>query len=116
MGKRRKSEADDGDVAYIHLPGPSRDGKERGETGKEGRCISRIDLWGLELLSLSTLSITQITRSEKWTGREERGGVYDDDDGGIDGLMCPWESRRIAVIRWPQMSQGRLWRGNDGAE
>lgn len=51
------------------------------EDSQKGRRLSRIDLWGLGLLCLSTLSITQVIRSEKQSGRE-RGGVYDD---GIDG-------------------------------
>ena len=44
-GEGKKGEGDYWDLAYIHFSGPA----ERRDSQK-GRCISRTDLWGLDLL------------------------------------------------------------------
>lgn len=86
-------------------------GGERRDSQK-GRRVSRIDLWGLDLLCLFTPSITQIIRSEKQSGREEGRSVWWW-DWWIDVSLG--ESVHCS-IRCRQMSQGQVWRGNDRPE
>lgn len=72
-GKERKTIG-----AWPTSPVPVEVGGERERQrpdGQRGGCVSGIDLWGLDLLCLSTLSITQIIGSEKESGREEERSV-----------------------------------------
>lgn len=84
-------------------PVPVEVGGERRDSQK-GRCVSRIDLWGLDLLCLFTLSITQIIRSEKQSGREEGRSVWWW-DWWIDVSLG--QSVHCSIRR--QMSQGQVW-------
>lgn len=62
-------------MAYIRLSSPKGGGSKEKQVSQKQRCVSRIDLWGLELLGLSTISITQIMRSEKQSGQRDRTSV-----------------------------------------
>lgn len=77
------------------MPVPADRQRQSPKTKKEkgGRFVSRIDLWELDPLSLSTLSVTHITRSE--SGVDEESGVHDD---GIDGWMDVCVPGRVGCI------------------
>lgn len=73
-------------------PGGAEGGARRQTVGEEDASAG-LTCGDWTCSALSTLSITQIIRSEKRRGRGEAGV-----DDGIDGWMCPWESRCAAIL------------------
>lgn len=74
--KEKRWEEDYWDVAYIHFSGPRRGGEERDETVKKGDASAGWTCGDWTYSAFSTLSITRIIRSEKWSGHEEGRSVW----------------------------------------
>lgn len=69
-GKEKRGEEDYWDLAYIHSSAQQR-WEERGETVKKEDASAGLTCGDWTCSALCAPSITQIIRSEKWSGREE---------------------------------------------
>lgn len=96
LKKKRRGEEDYWDMAYIRFSGPGRGegGERRDSRKKKGRCVSKIDLWGLDLLC----SPHSIHRSDnkKWKVEWMRRGA----ECAMMGLMDRCVPGRVGALQY----------------